>query len=308
MQFARHAVLLGSAFARASGVAAWLTVASSLGSAQEQATPPASAESPAAVQVEAAQPSTAIPAEPAPSAPEAAVSARPAAAPVQTEATCPVCEDEGGVEGAGAFLVGFGFFDLSSLNDRLVAAGYERIAQPMILIGGKGHAIFENGFVLGGMGGGIIGPSGGGPGELSTQFGGGFGMADFGFAFVHTQAVSLIATGGFGGYGYSLAINDPGSTSFDAALENPRRGTTLSRGGLLFGLSVAFEGKVPLGQPKRGRQGFFAVGVRAGGLYGPPLGHWSLSDGSELTEAPDDPMAGFYAALTLGFGGSRATP
>jgi hypothetical protein len=178
MQFVRHTVFLRYASAAVIGAAAWLTVGSSPVSAQEQAAPPPSAESPAEVPVAAAQPLAETPAEPAPSAPEPALSARPAAAPVQAEANCPPCEDDSGVEGAGSFLVGFGYFDLSSLNDRLAAAGYERLSQPMTVIGGMGHAIFENGLVIGGMGGGIIGPSSGGPGELSVDEQDARGLAD----------------------------------------------------------------------------------------------------------------------------------
>ena len=62
------------------------------------------------------------------------------------------------------------------------------------------------------------------------------------------------------------------------------------------------------GKPQRGRQGYFAVGVRASGLYGPPMGEWRLNGSSDLTSGPDAAMAGFYAALTLGFGGRRVIP
>jgi hypothetical protein len=291
--------------APASGAVVWLAITSSLVSAQTlQTTTEAQAE---VVQPPAAVPQEPVPQEPTPSAPASAVSAQPAA-PVPKEETCPVCEDDFEGGGLAAFLIGPGWFDLSALNDRLAAHGYERISQPVTLIGGQAHAIFDSGFVLGGMGAGILGPSGGGPGDLRTNFGGGFGMADFGFALIRTQALLLTAMGGIGGYGWSLSIHDPGATAFDEVLEDPRRGATLSRGGMLFGASLQFEGRVPVGKPERGRQGFFAIGARVGGLYGPPITDWSLDDGADLTGGPDGAMAGFYAALTVGFGGWRVEP
>ena len=54
-----------------------------------------------------------------------------------------MCEEHNEPKGIGSFLLGFGWFDLSSLNDRLAAEGYERISQPLTLIGGEGHAIAE---------------------------------------------------------------------------------------------------------------------------------------------------------------------
>jgi hypothetical protein len=265
-------------------------------------TPPATAESPAVeVPAEGVKPKPIAPAQPAPSAP---VAAPPAAiAPAPTETQCPECDRDKEPEGVASFLIGPGWFDLSGLNDRLAAQGYERISQPLTVIGGQGHAIFNSGVVMGGMGAGVLGPSGDGPSGVRTQFGGGFGMGEFGFALVHSQAVLFTVTGGVGWYGWSLSIDEPGSTSFDSALENPRRGTTLNRDGLLLGAAVSFEGRVSIGKPERGRQGFLSLGVRAGGLYGPPISDWTLSDGSEATSGPDDAMAGFYAAVTVGFGG-----
>lgn len=63
-------------------------------------------------------------------------------------------------------------------------------------------------------------------------------------------------------------------------LKNPKRSTSLSEGGVLVGLPLALDGRVPLGKVERGRRGFFTLGARIGALYGPSLGGWSLPEGN----------------------------
>ncbi len=247
--------------------------------------------------------------QPATSGPLSGLQAPAVSPPSAAPLPCTPCEeDDSDAEGTGAFLIGLGFFDLSSLNDRLAAAGYERIPSMLTVIGGEGHAIFSSGFVVGGMGAAILSRGGNGPDDVETEFGGGFGMVDLGFALVHTRGLTFVLGGGVGGYGIGLSIQETGGARFSEVLETPRRSATLGRGGVLASVMLRLEGKVPIGGVERGRQGFFALGLRAGGLYGPAMGHWSLDNGSEVTGDPDTALAGFYAALTLGFGGRRVTP
>ncbi|HEX2679035.1 MAG TPA: hypothetical protein VHM19_20435 [Polyangiales bacterium] len=215
-------------------------------------------------------------------------------------------EDDDNAEGFGTFLLGAGYFDFSSLNDRLAANGYERIRGPLTVIGGEGHAVLRSGFVVGGRGAAILGPSGDGPGSLRTHFGGGFGLLDLGFALVHTRAVLFTVTGGIGGYGLGLDIGDDSSASFDAVLKSPKRSVSMSHGGVLTAVTIGLDGRVPLGKAEKGREGFFTMGLRIGGLYGPTVGEWSLPQGADATGGPDAALAGVYAALSIGFGGAPA--
>lgn len=196
-------------------------------------------------------------------------------------------------------------FDLGRLDDRLATHGYERIAQPLTLIGGEGHAVLESGFVVGGRGAAILAPNGDGPGDVEADFGGGFGMLDLGFALVHTRSVLLMALGGFGGYGMSLTLDENNNVRFDDALDDPARSTSISRGGVLVGATLGLDGRVPIGKPERGRQPFCTLGLRVSGLYGPAMGDWSLPQGAAAKGGPDVGLAGGYVALTFGFG---ATP
>lgn len=148
-------------------------------------------------------------------------------------------------------------------------------------------------------------PSGEGPDGLQTHLGGGLGMLDLGFALVHTRSLLFTLTGGIGGYGLSLRIDDEGSARFDDVLREPTRGSELSAAGLLVGLTLGLDGRVPIGKPDKGRRGFFTLGARAGALYGPPLGGWSLPY-EDVRGGPSSKLLGVYAALAIGFGGGRA--
>jgi hypothetical protein len=110
-------------------------------------------------------------------------------------------------------------------------------------------------------------------------------------------------TGGIGGYGLSLGIGDEQSASFDSVLRNPRRSVSLGHGGLLLGLTLGIDFRVPTGGVERGRRGFFTLGARVAGLYGPPIGGWDVSEGDEATDGPRTGLTGGYAALAIGFGG-----
>jgi hypothetical protein len=234
----------------------------------------------------------------------AASQARAQAAAI-TPAPCEDAErDE--TEGAGTFWFGPGLFALSSLSDRLAEHGYDRLPSSMPVIGGEGHAVFPSGFVVGGHGAALLAPGRDGPDDLELSFGGGFGLADFGFAPVHTQSLLFTMTGGIGGYGWNLGIGTKDRVAFDDVLDDPRRSASLSRGGVLVGATLGLDVRFALGRAERGRQGLFTIGLRVGGLYGPPIGKLSLAEGDEVSDAPDVGLTGGYAALALGFGGGPA--
>jgi hypothetical protein len=217
------------------------------------------------------------------------------------------CPEKGEpAEGAGVFFIGAGWFDLASVNRHLRANGYERIGSPLTLLGGEGHAVTPSGFIIGARGAAIMASEGSGPDGLRRNFGGGFGMIDLGYALVNSAPLLVSVVSSLGGYGLELGIGDGQTTSFDAALQNPRRSTSIGRGGLLVGLGLGIDGRVPMGEvDARGGRGFFTFGARVGALYGPALGGFSLAQGGEATGGPGAGLTGIYTALTLGFGGGR---
>jgi hypothetical protein len=200
-------------------------------------------------------------------------------------------------------LIGVGFFDFSALNARLAASGYDRVTSAPVVIGGEGHAVLKSGLVLGGHGVGVATPTGSGPGQTQTSFGAGYGMFDFGFAPVRSQHLLVLALAGFGGYSVGINLGDNQGAKFDDVLADPRRSTSLSHAGLLFGLTLGVDGRVPLGKPERGQRGFFTVGLRVGGLYGLPLGNWTLPQGARVSAGPYGGLRGGVAMVAIGFGG-----
>lgn len=205
-------------------------------------------------------------------------------------------------------MLGVGAFDFSALNDRLTANGYQKLPSTRTLIGGEGHAVFDSGFVVGARGGAFLGGGADGPGGMRARFSGGFGMLDLGFALVHTKPILLTLTADIGGYGSGLEISDGQSFTFDDALKNPKRSVSMGRGGVLMGITIGIDGRVPIGQPEHGRRGFFTLGARIGALYGPSLGDFSSSGGAQATNGPTTGLAGVYGALAIGFGGGRIRP
>jgi hypothetical protein len=254
---------------------------------------------------------TAAPVAPSPAPVAPAPAASPQAIELEPRGAVPApkppeCESPGEPsEGVGMFFIGLGLFDFSDLNHHLRANGYEAIGSPLTLIGGEGHAVLPSGFVMGARGGALLSPDGSGPNGLQRSFGGGFGMLDLGYAFVHERAWLVSLTGGIGGYGMDIGIGDGQSVPFDEVLQNPRRSSSIGRGGLLTGLTLGVDGRVSLGPARNGQNGFFTFGLRVGALYGPPLSGWSLSHGGDATGGPGPGLAGGFAALAIGFGGGR---
>jgi len=208
------------------------------------------------------------------------------------------------------FFVGAGFFDLSSLNDRLRARGYERLTGLIPVIGGELRAIHDNGFVMGAYGAAILDKTGDGPGGLQTSWGGGFGLLDLGYAPVHSRSFTVSVSGGIGGYGLTLDVADTRDTTFGEVLDMPRRGTSLTRGGVLFGLMLRVDGRIPIGEVRNERQGYIALGLRVNGLLGVAVGDWSFAnDGDDDADGgPLGTLTGVYAALVIGWGNTAGTP
>ncbi len=255
-----------------------------------------------------AAPNTAAPTSPPPMIEAPAVSSPPVQL-ASAESSAPALDTccrrrRGDAEGAGTFMLGVAFVDVADLNDHLEAAGYETVSSTMAMIGGEGRAVLRSGFVIGGHGAALLGSDVEGPGEFQASLSGGYGMADLGFAFVHTRNALLTLTAGIGGYGFGLHLSERNAAPFDDVLRNPGRSETLASGGVLMGLTVGFDGRVPVGdRNEEGTQPFFTLGVRAGAMYGPPIADWSLSDGSTAKSGPSTQLLSAYLALVVGFGG-----
>jgi len=162
--------------------------------------------------------------------------------------------------------------------------------------------VFPAGFLFGAHGAGLMSPSGSGPMDLQTQFGGGFGLVDLGYAFVHKSSLLASFYAGMGGYGTSFEISSGQSQNFDAVLHNPQQSSSLGRAGLLIGATLALDARLPLGTAARAQRSFLSIGLRVSGLVGSGLGGWTLSHGADATNGPVLGLNGGFVAIAVGFG------
>jgi hypothetical protein len=232
------------------------------------------------------------------SQPSGAPTSRPAA-----ESTPPARRHDGqqdSTEGAVAILVGPALLDVSSLNARLRDNGYQGLGALSALVGFEGVGVFASGLVVGARVGAILNPSGAGPDGEETHLCAGFGTLDFGFAFIRTAPLLLTVTAGGGWYVMTLDVSDDESVPFDDVLTNPRHSASLSRGGVLAGLTLSMDWRI--GQREHDSRTFLTLGARVGGLYGPPMGEWSLASGAKADDGPKLGLRGGFVVLALGFG------
>jgi hypothetical protein len=104
-------------------------------------------------------------------------------------------------------------------------------------------------------------------------------------------------------------IHRHGDVPFVDVLASPRRGTSLGVGGLLFGAVLRADGRIPLGAARGDRQSYLALGLRVTGLWGPALGGWDFDEyDNDVDDGPSGNLAGVYAALVIGWGGTSVNP
>lgn len=199
------------------------------------------------------------------------------------------------------FTAGAALVDLGPLNDRLRAAGYpNKLPLAFPIIGGQGFGLFSR-FLIGGSGTGFLARSVSMPGgEVSAS--GAWGTFDFGYQLVRINGFLVAPILSLGGYGMTVTVNSNAPTSFDNALDNPTRSTTLTNKGVLGGVSVmANLIAIGRGSAVRNARSGWSLGLRLGGLYGIPYRDWQ-ADGVKATGGPTLGLRGGYAALSLGVG------
>lgn len=211
------------------------------------------------------------------------------------------------VSAAGPRLAGIGFtagvalVDLGPINDRLREAGHpNKLPLAFPIIGGQGFGLFSR-FLIGGSGTGFLSRSVSTPGgEISAS--GAWGTFDFGYQVVRINGLLIAPILSVGGYGMAVNIRSKEDTTFNNALENPTRSTSLTNKGALGGVSV-MANLIAIGRGAtvpNARSGW-SLGLRLGALYGIPFRDWQ-ADNVKTTGGPSFGLRGGYAALSLGIG------
>jgi len=205
--------------------------------------------------------------------------------------------------GLGYFMIGAATVDLSDLNAALRTAGYPKLSNRFLSMGGGGLA-FINKLIIGGEGSGLNENSVTANGN-KLSFQGGYGMFQMGYLLFKTKQVNVYPLLGIGGGGLELKIAQQNqSVDFGKILKNPTGCAQFSSGAFLVNLGLGghyFLGSK--GNKKSEASGFF-VGFRLGYLLALTSKNWDLENGTVLN-APKTAFSGPYFQLTIGGGGQR---
>jgi hypothetical protein len=205
--------------------------------------------------------------------------------------------------GKGYFMLGWTGLELDDLNTALEAQGYPGFGKDFLTIGGGGHAMLGR-LVLGGHGhafrGGDETVSLGGI-NYNTSLDGGAGFFDMGFIAYAHDGFTLTPMVGLGGGGYELEILEREAPTFNEVLQDPGRSSRMSNSAFLIDAGAQFDFIITGGHRRHGRGGIL-LGVRAGWVFAPWVGNWSL-ESQEIAGGPDVGPTGPYVRFLIGGGG-----
>jgi len=205
-----------------------------------------------------------------------------------------------GGAGGGGFMFGANRFDLTALNDKLKAKGFESLGEGQVFFGGGGYGLIRGRILLGGEGGGFTRDV-----VSDTQkatLSGGYGFFNVGYVIFSTGNLKLFPLLGIGGGGFSLRIAERRkSLTFDQVLEEPGQETNMTTGGFLFSFALGADFLLALGEDEEGKGGLL-LGIRAGYTFSPTKADWKMGD-MDVLGGPDVRMTGPYVHLLLGGGG-----
>jgi len=201
--------------------------------------------------------------------------------------------------GKGYFMVGFGKLDLGSLNSRLKAKNYPEFKENYVSLGGGGHAVIGK-LIIGGDGEGHI--------TTETTYGNqnnslevGYGFFDIGYILLSSKNLQIYPLIGIGGGGIELQIVEKGASEFDDILDNPKRMSKISTGGLLMQFCLGADYLLSF-NGNEGSIGGLVFGVRIGYKFTPIKSNWSMEN-LEISNGPELGITGPFIRIMFGGGG-----
>ncbi|NOY77102.1 MAG: hypothetical protein GXO76_04455 [Calditrichaeota bacterium] len=204
--------------------------------------------------------------------------------------------------GLGYFMVGAATIDLSDLNAALHAAGYPKLSDRFLSMGGGGLA-FINRLIIGGEGSGLSEASVTANGNRITLTGG-YGMFEMGYLLFSAQKGGLYPLLGIGGGGLNLNLAEENqSVKFSEILNTPKGSVQLSSGAFLINLGLGGHYFLRSAD-RKGEASGFLVGFRLGYVLALTSKNWELQNGTVL-DAPKTTFSGPYFQLTIGGGGQQ---
>ena len=201
--------------------------------------------------------------------------------------------------GAGFFAFGALLTDQDPMNDALAARGLPQVSSAFVTLGSAGYFRL-NRLLLGGEGYAILPREGSSP-THETTVSGGMGFFDVGYVVVSRGGLAIFPMLGLGGGGLSYSIGEKRAGGFDAVLDDPRRGASLTRGGFLgqiaLGIDHLFDGRREATQA-----GGPVVGLRVGYAAQLTHGDWQVF-GASVDGGPSVGLGGPFLRLVVGGGG-----
>ncbi len=199
--------------------------------------------------------------------------------------------------GFGYFSTGFQRIDFTELDRVLTQYNYPKLNKNMISFGGAGFAMI-NGFLMGGEGHGMMGS------EISNNnymlsVNAGYGLFNLGYSIYSKRRLLIFSGLGFGGGALEIRIKEKQISDFDDIIHNPKRGSVLNLGGLMFNLGFNLIYSL-IGE--NDGYGGLLIGVSVGYTHFIKLGNWELFD-SEIPGGPVAGISGLYLRLSVGGGG-----
>ncbi|MBN1542834.1 hypothetical protein JW992_11865 [candidate division KSB1 bacterium] len=204
-------------------------------------------------------------------------------------------------EGRGFFIIGQQNLALDELNTALTAQGYNELKSGFFTMGGVGYGIV-NRVLLGGEGQALFGDEVVSRG-FKMSLSGGYGLFNLGYLVKKTERLNVYPFLGIGGGGMTLEIIEQGAPSFEELLENPRRSSVVTRGGVMMDFGLGADYLITLSE-KKGETGGMALGFRAGYNWMPWTGDWIFSE-SEIAGGPEIRISGAYIKFMIGGGGRK---
>lgn len=201
--------------------------------------------------------------------------------------------------GSGYFMPGVAFLDISNLNSSLESKGYPKFPSSFTSFGGAGQAFISN-FIIGGEGHGLIGKEQTND-KITMNLSAGYGLFNVGYVLYSSGGFLIYPLFGLGGSGVSLTLTDRYIPKFDDVLDSLKGHVELSTGSFLLHFAIGTEYLISFDKGEKSRGGI-VIGLRAGVLYTPVAGDWTMDD-YKVIGGPETGVTGFYVRLIIGGGG-----
>ena len=202
--------------------------------------------------------------------------------------------------GMGYSMLGSSFLNMSDLNALLENNGYSAISGSFFSVGGGGHGIINNKWIIGGEGHSLLGGS-----ETSGNYINSliidYGFLDLGYIIYSFGDLRVYPLLGLGAGGMKFKISENlTSITFDDILTTPARNSEISKSGFLLNLAIGTDYLLSFAKTETERGGML-FGLRAGYCISPFKGHWEMGD-IDVSGVPDFGFSGPYIRIMIGGG------